>query len=1067
MRYRLGDLTVKEWNSWDRVPRMPQVFIAAAGAVGVSTATLFTVAGTAVSASTIVGYLAYTAVTSWALNALTPKPDFGAGTSAGVLVNSRSAAAPQDFVYGEVRKGGVVTYYESSGTSNKYLHQIIVLAGHEVNSIGDIYINDDIVTINASGYVTSQSWNSKIFIRKFTGGSSQNVKSTLDNIANFNGPSLPANFRGDGIACLYVRYEYNQDAFPNGVPTITAKVQGKKVYDPRNSTTAYSNNAALCIRDFITSSYGLADDSIDDTSFSAAANECDEDVSLSGGGTENRYTINGIVKSDRSVGDALQDLTTACAGTLFWGCGAWKLKVGVYTDPVNANDPLTLDDLRGPITLDTKVTMRDNFNTVSGTFVDEDQGYITVDYPQIVGTSFVAEDAGESVVLDLSLPYTTSSPMAQRLAKLTLFRGREQMTLNADFGMKAFEYEVGDIIEFSNERFFGEVNPVKEFEVIGWRLAGDQEGGDLRINLTLRETSEDAFDWNAEESAIIANNTTLDDGFDTQTPTLNSPVVTTDVMEDGTTVPSITFGWSVDNPELVSYYEFQFKTTGASDYNSRIVYDGEYTLSPAISNTSYNYRVRTFNALGRKSAFVSAVSPVSTGNDATTPNAPTSPSAAAGYQAITLTWTAPTTNTDSSTLKDLFQYKIYRGTSTNPTTLVGRVSGEIFTDSGLADGTEYYYRIKAVDFTGNESDFSDNASATTNDALIVPEYAEIQVADPYVISANAGTDIYLSNMAGGAGDFWFIRNAQTGTLTATFSNNQTVSFNKNIISQGTLVGGGTYIVDIVAIERPTEGSNTDQELAALDTLKVGSLLYYEADEAYQDYANEGITWRITEVFDKQVYSASKSYYFFRVTRVSGQSTVIANANTETAHFITNYQLKGADGTSGDRGAGRWNIGVSSVTAGSFSTGTTYWITTVGTTDFTAIGATANTVGLSFTATGAGSGTGTATPLPTTSSGANTDFVAAIGTPVDLDQAWFYAGTQASPVAQKVWIYDAGTSTWSEQTEVIDGNLLVTGSINASKIAISDESASSRIEIAENKILIYDAGTLRVKLGDLS
>ena len=150
MKYRLGDLTVKEWNSWDRVPRMPQVFIAAAGAVGVSTATLFTVAGTAVSASTIVGYLAYTAVTSWALNALTPKPDFGAGTSAGVLVNSRSAAAPQDFVYGEVRKGGVVTYYESSGTSNKYLHQIIVLAGHEVNSIGDIYIHDDIVTINAS-----------------------------------------------------------------------------------------------------------------------------------------------------------------------------------------------------------------------------------------------------------------------------------------------------------------------------------------------------------------------------------------------------------------------------------------------------------------------------------------------------------------------------------------------------------------------------------------------------------------------------------------------------------------------------------------------------------------------------------------------------------------------------------------------------------------------------------------------------------------------------------------------------------------------------------------------------
>jgi hypothetical protein len=49
-----------------------------------------------------------------------------------------------------------------------------------------------------------------------------------------------------------------------------------------------------------------------------------------------------------------------------------------------------------------------------------------------------------------------------------------------------------------------------------------------------------------------------------------------------------------------------------------------------------------------------------------------------------------------------------------------------------------------------------------------------------------------------------------------------------------------------------------------------------------------------------------------------------------------------------------------VTAGSFVTGTTYRILTVGTTDFTLIGAAANTVGLTFTATGAGTGTGTAT-----------------------------------------------------------------------------------------------------------
>ena len=49
-----------------------------------------------------------------------------------------------------------------------------------------------------------------------------------------------------------------------------------------------------------------------------------------------------------------------------------------------------------------------------------------------------------------------------------------------------------------------------------------------------------------------------------------------------------------------------------------------------------------------------------------------------------------------------------------------------------------------------------------------------------------------------------------------------------------------------------------------------------------------------------------------------------------------------------------------VIAGGFVIGTTYTIATVGTTDFTSIGAASNTVGLGFVATGAGTGTGTAT-----------------------------------------------------------------------------------------------------------
>jgi hypothetical protein len=92
--------------------------------------------------------------------------------------------------------------------------------------------------------------------------------------------------------------------------------------------------------------------------------------------------------------------------------------------------------------------------------------------------------------------------------------------------------------------------------------------------------------------------------------------------------------------------------------------------------------------------------------------------------------------------------------------------------------------------------------------------------------------------------------------------------------------------------------------------------------------------------------------------------------------------------------------------------------------------------------------------------------------VDFDRAWFYLGTQSNPTDQSVWIYEEGSGataadSWNEQEEVIDGDLLVTGSVTAAQIAISDENAADRIEIAPNKILIYDNNVLRVKIGDLS
>lgn len=748
-KYTLGDFTVKNWNDWDRVPRDPVTLGLTIFGGGVLTATQLAIA-------TVLFYVGATAVASWAIKALTPELDLS--SLRGLLANTREATAPQEVVYGEVRKGGVVTFMESTGDKNKFLHQIICLAGHEVNSIGDIYINDQVANPDGTTHLVGGDWNDKIYIRKFTGSDTQNVYSTLSGITD--GPEwkdgtsgVAANagdFKGQGIACLYVRMEYDQDTFAEGIPLFTAKVQGKKVYDPRTSTTAYSNNPALCIRDYLTSGYGLDDTGdINDTMFSAAANTCDESVTLDGGGTQNRYEMNGAFVLSRTPSDILADMMTSCAGTLFWGQGEWQLKVGEYTTPVKT---FTLDDFRSGINLTTKHSRRDNFNIVRGTFIDADQDWVRADYPEIRSTAFIADDNGIENPIDLTLPFTTNFAMAQRLAKMTLFRSREQMTVSADFGMEAFEVQVGDIVEITNERYGW---TQKDFEVVGWRFSNSGDTGEMLINMTLRETSAAAFSWSAEESDITGNDSDL--GNPAANLTVSGVTVTDKgtVQNDGTFVGQALVSWTQADNKFISHYEVEWKDVDESSYLHTQIEASESSvvIGPLETGTQYNVRVRAATISGIRGAWVAAT-PYTHGGDSTAPSPVTGLSATGGPKIVTLDWTAPTTDSDASTLYDLKGYNIYRNTTNSqPASPVAFSGSDKYVDGGLAANTTYYYWVTAVDFTGNESTSVASGSVTTDAAVVSTDtriytgkvyYQTLQASAPSTPSATSFSESTLS-----------------------------------------------------------------------------------------------------------------------------------------------------------------------------------------------------------------------------------------------------------------------------------------------------------------------------------
>ena len=96
---------------------------------------------------------------------------------------------------------------------------------------------------------------------------------------------------------------------------------------------------------------------------------------------------------------------------------------------------------------------------------------------------------------------------------------------------------------------------------------------------------------------------------------------------------------------------------------------------------------------------------------------------------------------------------------------------------------------------------------------------------------------------------------------------------------------------------------------------------------------------------------------------AGDTIAVTTYNlTERQYLHTNYggSFSGAVTTSLTISNATHEPGYDAVvTAGSFVIGVEYVIESIGTTDFTLIGASSNTVGVVFTATGAGSGTGTA------------------------------------------------------------------------------------------------------------
>jgi len=463
---------------------------------GIQALTFFGLQG----AGAFAAQVAVRAALGYALNALTAKPSpISRGYSSNV--NQLAAALPHQIIYGETRTGGAIFYQtltSSNASSQDRLHRCIAFAGHEIDSYQAIYLNDKEVTLDASGNVTAPTeFADKVRIKQHLGTEGQAADSTLVSEVTEWASAMQAK----GIAYLYVRF---QDAaeFDAGIPVVSAKIRGKKIYDPRTLTTAWSDNPAMIIRDYLLADFGLEESTanIDEALFESAADVCDETVAGA-----KRYTCNGSFLLDASPEDIIRQLLSSMGG-IFWNySGNWAIQAAEYQTPTLT---LTEDDLRSELNIATRHSRRDNFNSVVGQYKGPVTTYQPDNFTEVSSGRFLLEDNNIRAATELNLLFTDTEVMAQRIARTYLRRNRKQVTVSGSFGLRALDLKIGDNVMLSIDHLSWSS---KVFEVVDWRLG--IKDLDIQVYMILREMTDEVFNGIVETLTDESGNTLTDESL--------------------------------------------------------------------------------------------------------------------------------------------------------------------------------------------------------------------------------------------------------------------------------------------------------------------------------------------------------------------------------------------------------------------------------------------------------------------------------------------------------------------------------------------------------------------------
>ncbi|QUT04849.1 hypothetical protein KFK14_17715 [Sphingobium phenoxybenzoativorans] len=394
-------------------------------------------------------------------------------------INFRNSVSNSFIIIGKRRQGGKLVFYHPVGKTERYF--IWAAAGHRCKGVTKWFLNDEEVTVDGSGKVTSGVYANHAWL--WFGRGSYDTDETPAGWRAATGGKWTIDHVGYGVAKIYAKFEMTKDVVSAGMPTMSAEIEGSdEIRDPRTGTVGYTNLATPAFYWWLAmpreeGGFGAAADEIPgDALLSAWTNICDENVDNGSGGTEKRYAFDSLIEVGAPPSQVRDTFVTCCAGGFTFSEGVFLMRPGYWVPP-----SMTLDerDLAGGIRVSPMLDAEAVATDVSGTFVDPEDLY----QPGPIPTRRVA--AADIRQVDYDLAHVTSHTRAQRILEIMLRRAQCEKRVDWPMNIAGLETRAMQTVQLGTARY-GLSNYT--WAIDGWSLSQD-----YGVALGLREENADIY----------------------------------------------------------------------------------------------------------------------------------------------------------------------------------------------------------------------------------------------------------------------------------------------------------------------------------------------------------------------------------------------------------------------------------------------------------------------------------------------------------------------------------------------------------------------------------------------